>query len=320
MTDLPKKIEHALNEGRMLMLGAQVLIGAQFLTVFQSSFDSLPRFSQYVVVGTLIPLLVGAGLLLTTPSYHQLVARGEDSAALHRFVTGLIGVALAPFALALGLDAYVAVTKLGNSTLGVIAGLVAAGTALSFWYGLEVWQRRSRPARPAPGGARPPRATEPKADGAKPPGPEQSKLDNKVKNALTEARVVLPGVQALLGFQFSTMMTQSFDKLPESSKYIHLGSLALIALSTILLMTPAAYHRIVEDGENSDRFQRFAGRMVLASLVPLAPAIAAEFFVVTRKVTESIPLAVGGALLLLALFYGLWFGLTFLLRARRSSD
>jgi hypothetical protein len=297
-----------------------VLIGAQYLTVFESSFDSLPRSSQYVVVGTLIPLLVGAALLLTAPSYHQLVARGENSPRLHHFVTRLIGVALAPFALALGLDFYVAVTKLGNPTLGVIAGLVATATALALWYGLETWQRVRRGKSLAPGGEPPPAAANAGGDGARPPAEERSKLDDKVKNALTEARVVLPGVQALLGFQFGAMMTQSFDKLPASSKYLHLGSLALIALGAILLMTPAAYHRIVEDGENSERFQRFAGRMVLASLVPLAPAIAAEFFVVTRKVTESVAVAGVGALLLLALFYGLWFGLTFFLRARRESE
>jgi hypothetical protein len=42
---------------------------------------------------------------------------------------------------------------------------------------------------------------------------------------LTEARVVLPGVQALLGFQLISVISQSFEKLPTSSKLVHAVSL-----------------------------------------------------------------------------------------------
>ena len=71
-------------------------------------------------------------------------------------------------------------------------------------------------------------------------------LKDKIEQVLTEARVVLPGVQALLGFQLSIMLMQGFESLPPSSRYIHLTSLALMTLSIILLISPAAYHRIVE--------------------------------------------------------------------------
>ena len=55
---------------------------------------------------------------------------------------------------------------------------------------------------------------------------------------LIEARVVLPGVQALLGFQFVVVLTDSFERLPPFSQYVHLASLGLMALAMILLMTP----------------------------------------------------------------------------------
>ena len=38
---------------------------------------------------------------------------------------------------------------------------------------------------------------------------------------LTEARVILPGAQALLGFQLSVVLTQAFEKLPVSSQIAH---------------------------------------------------------------------------------------------------
>ena len=69
-------------------------------------------------------------------------------------------------------------------------------------------------------------------------------------------------------------LADGFAKLPTSSQYVHFTSLGCIALSTILLLTPAAYHRIVEEGEDTEHFHRFASRIVLAATVPLALGIA----------------------------------------------
>ena len=82
--------------------------------------------------------------------------------------------------------------------------------------------------------------------------------------------MVLPGAQALLGFQFVTLLLEDFARLPESMKQVHLLSLVLMTIAVVLLMTPAAYHRIVEHGENTERFHRFASRMLMVSLVPMA--------------------------------------------------
>ena len=84
-------------------------------------------------------------------------------------------------------------------------------------------------------------------------------------------------------------------------------------------MTPAAYHRLVQDGESSQRFHDFAGRMVLLALVPLAFGLAADFFVVLQKVSHSDALAAGLAALLLCGFLGFWFGGTYMLRLRRPT-
>ena len=137
---------------------------------------------------------------------------------------------------------------------------------------------------------------------------EKTPLKDRVEQVLTEARVVLPGVQALLGFQLATILMDGFDKLPQSSKYIHLMSLILMGLCVILLMTPAAYHRIVERGEDTERFHRFASVTLLVTMIPLPLGICGDLFVVLRKVFGSVSLSIGIALLTLAFFYGLWFG------------
>jgi hypothetical protein len=140
-------------------------------------------------------------------------------------------------------------------------------------------------------------------------------IKDKIKHALTEARVVLPGAQALLGFQFATMMTEKFDKLPPTLRALHLGSLGCMALAVVLLITPAAWHRIVERGEENERMHRLASAMVVAALVPIALGLSGDLFIVAYQVLRSYAVAGGMALAALTLFLGLWFGLTLSRRA-----
>jgi hypothetical protein len=48
--------------------------------------------------------------------------------------------------------------------------------------------------------------------------------------------MILPGAQALLGFQLLVVLTQAFEKLPTHSKVMHAVALGLVALCTVLLM------------------------------------------------------------------------------------
>jgi hypothetical protein len=167
-------------------------------------------------------------------------------------------------------------------------------TAFLFWYGPGlIWRKKNSRSR---------KKTKQSAEMEKTP------LKDRVEQVLTEARVVLPGVQALLGFQLATMLMDGFDKLPQSSKYVHLISLILMGLCVILLMTPAAYHRIVEQGEDTESFHRLASAVLLVTMIPLPLGICGDLFVVLRKVTDSISLSIGISLLTLAFFYALWFG------------
>ena len=65
-------------------------------------------------------------------------------------------------------------------------------------------------------------------------------LDVRVEQMLTEARVLIPGAQALFGFQLAVMLTDAFGELAVSAKVVHLTALCCIVLAMILLMAPAA--------------------------------------------------------------------------------
>jgi hypothetical protein len=310
MAKLKDKIKTTLDEGRMLILGSQVLLGFQFRSVFETGFGKLPEHAQYVKLGGLGLMLLAVSLLMWPGAYHQIVEDGEDTHELHRFATAVMSLALLPFALGLGSDFFVAVESLVGRTQGIVAGIAASLVALFFWYGLEAMRKHEHPTEAGEDDAMS------KDEGEKEQG---TKVKTKIEHALTEIRVVLPGAQALLGFGFMTFLMESFEKLPGSSKYVHLASLSLIALSVVLMMTPAAYHRLVERGEATEHFHRFASRMLLASMVTLALGISGDFFVVARKVTESAGLALGLAAASLLIFYGMWFAYTLYVRALRQA-
>jgi hypothetical protein len=322
MANLKQKVKFGLDESRILVLGTQVLLGFQYSVVFQKDFDLLPQSSQYLKACGLGLLLLTLALLLSAAPYHQLAARGNDTADVLRFITGTVALALVPFAVSLSIDFYTSTEKVAGQLFGALAAVAALLTALFFWYGLGAFHKMSAA---SPGGLH---ARDHKLHNEENGAMQDKKQDaseeaamqlkDKIDQALTEARVVLPGAQALLGFQFTAMLVEGFDKLPISSKYVHLGSLALIALSTILLMAPAAYHRIAENGEESVHFERLASRLVLASMVPLALGICGDFFVVLRKISGSTEFSVISSCAMLAIFYGLWFGYSLLQRKREQ--
>ena len=311
MTKLKDKIKTALDESRMLILGAQVLLGFQYRAVFEPGFDKLPISSQYLKVCGLCLMLVAVGLLMSPGAFHRIVEEGEDREDVHRFTSRIMGLALLPFAFGLSIDLYVATEKLLGRAAGIISGVVTGLVALFFWYGLEAIRRLEREPLIEEKEMES-KGQEKERDGAK--------LKDKIEQALTEMRVVLPGAQALIGFQFASMLVEGFDKLPASSKYVHLASLALIALSVVFLMTPAAYHRIVERGQQTEHFHRFASRMLILAMAPLALGMCGDLFVVIRKITESARAAILGASVMLIFFYGLWFGYTLYRRGQRRES
>lgn len=88
-------------------------------------------------------------------------------------------------------------------------------------------------------------------------------------------------------------------------------------VSIVLLMTPAAYHREVEQGKDTAHFHRVASRLVILAPLPLALALAGDFFVVARMVLGSALLALAGAASLLILTLALWLGYPLALRKRK---
>jgi hypothetical protein len=297
MSKLPHQIKNSLDEVRILVLGSQVLLGFQYRAFFEQGYERLPPGDKACELGALAALLVTLGLLFLPPARHCIAEHGMDSGRFHRFIMAVMGAALLPFAVALTLDIGVAGERILGPAGGAACAAATFAAALALWYGhFAHGSRKSH------------RHSEEKM--------EKAPLQHRIVEVLTEARVVLPGAQALLGLQFAMVLMDAFEQLPQSAKVAHLASLGCIALATIVLMAPAAYHRIVERGEDSERFHAFASRMVLLALALLAPGFSGELYVVLRRAGFEDAAVIFSAATL-TLLYGVWFGAMLLLRRRR---
>jgi hypothetical protein len=136
---------------------------------------------------------------------------------------------------------------------------------------------------------------------------EQISLDSAAAHLLEECRMVLPGIQALFGFQLIAVFNEGFDeKLSGVGQMVHLVAIILTTLSMALVMTPAALHRQAEPKEVSERFLWLASNMVLAGMVPLAVAVGLDSYVVASIVLESELLATVLGVALMLVFASLW--------------
>jgi Family of unknown function (DUF6328) len=298
MTQLKDKIQNALDESRMLILGAEILVGFEFTAVFQEGFKHLSTASQNLDLGALVLMLITVALLISPAAFHQLTERGQDSIALHQFTTHVMEMALLPFALALGANVYLPAVAINGTITGAVFGVTITVLALVFWYGPVLLRRNHKDTQQTV-------KVMTSDEGQK--VADRTPLHDKIRQVLTEARVIIPGNQALLGFQFAIILQAGFRELAPWLKWVHLASLSLIALSTVLLLTPAAYHRIVEQGEETKPFYRVAHIMVLCSLPPLAVGICGDFVLVVYKLTEKRSAALVAAGLMLSIFGVLWF-------------
>jgi len=304
--ELTKKIKLALDETRILILGSQILLGFQFRAVFSAGYEELPTALRYLDGAALLPMLCVVALLITPGPYHRIVQNGEDSRSFHNLVTTIANLALVPLAIALGLDVIVTFGHFFGEVSGVVAGIAVGAVAIGFWYGFPLAKRQHNCKQESAMTTRP--AEKPSA----------TPLDVKIEQMLTEARVILPGAQALFGFQLAIVFTRPFADLPALSMIVHAASLLLVTLTVVLLMAPAAYHRLVYDGEASAEMYRVGSALVTAATIPLALGLVGDTYVVMSKITTSQPVAIAAATATLILLIGLWQTYPMVTAARRT--
>ena len=147
---------------------------------------------------------------------------------------------------------------------------------------------------------------------------QEVELDSAATHILEECRMVLPGIQALFGFQLIAVFNEGFsEKLSQDGRLLHLAAIVLVIVAIALVMAPAALHRQTSQQVVSERFIWLSSALLLAGMFPLVIALCMEVYLIGGIILQQAGIAAAIAAVLFAVFMLLWIALPLLERARQ---
>lgn len=141
----------------------------------------------------------------------------------------------------------------------------------------------------------------------------------EMSQLIEEARMVLPGIQTLFGFQTIAVFNQRFTLLPEPAVQLHLCSLTFVIVSIVIIMAAVSYHRIVEPGRVSQQLIARTNTMIWAAMLFLMLGLSLDMAIVVYLATGSATLGAGAGAAILVFCACAWFIVPLWMRARRRA-
>lgn len=111
---------------------------------------------------------------------------------------------------------------------------------------------------------------------------------------LEELRSLIPGAEVLFGFLLAIRFTNTFDKLTLVQERVYYTTLLATAFALVMLLAPAAFHRIRFRDDDKEAMLRKGNREALAGTGGIALAFTGVLFLVT-DLMFSIPWAIAVA-------------------------
>ena len=189
---LVRRVRVALDETRILIIGAQILLGIQFVGTFQEGFATLAFELRTLHVVALVALVACMGCLIAPSMQHRIVEKGYESMRVLRVTGTMAGIALVLFAVAIGIDNFNIQQRIFGTTVALVATSAFLIFLATLWF-VPFWHDRVERRHIMHSDVR----------------EMNTPLSVRIEQMLTEARVVLPGAQALLGFQFAVTLTRA---------------------------------------------------------------------------------------------------------------
>ncbi|WP_440965771.1 DUF6328 family protein [Massilia sp. GER05] len=135
---------------------------------------------------------------------------------------------------------------------------------------------------------------------------QQEKNHRAMRDIIEEARCILPGLQAVFGFQTIAVFNERFNDLAPYAQACHMVGLALMVIAMALLMTPAVYYR-AQHGYATSLMVKVARKAIRGALMPLALGLSLDMLTVVSLATDMLSLSIAAAVASLLLFVGLWY-------------
>jgi hypothetical protein len=134
----------------------------------------------------------------------------------------------------------------------------------------------------------------------------KQRRDRELAELMQELRVALPGVQVLFAFLLTMPFTNGFARLTDGERRVFFSAVITTGLSSLLLIAPAANHRLLFREGTKERLLRAANRVAIVGFVLLALGIGQAFYLIA-SVVYGTRVAVVSSLLVAAATVFVWF-------------
>lgn len=136
---------------------------------------------------------------------------------------------------------------------------------------------------------------------------EAKQLKLCIEFILEECRMILPGIQALFGFQLIAVFNERFNQLAIFDKEVHLAAIFFTVTSVGLLMGPAAYHRLTSPHSMPPALCSIGTRLVCTGMAMLMISISLDIYLVTNMILESKYAGIICGAIVLIFFSTVWY-------------
>lgn len=147
-------------------------------------------------------------------------------------------------------------------------------------------------------------------------GPRPRKqLDRNLAELLQELRVMQTGGQILTGFLLTVPFSARFGDLTQSQQRLYLAILIAAVLTTLVIIAPVSYHRLLFRQGERDWLVRAAHRCCVGGLLGLGLVSAAVIYLVFDIVIDDAAATIAAAAVALA-FLAVWAAVPLISRGR----
>lgn len=145
----------------------------------------------------------------------------------------------------------------------------------------------------------------------------EQRVNRELGELLNELRVALPGVQVLFGFLLTTPFQVGFSRITAFDRDVYFATLLSTAAATVLLVAPAAQHRLLFRQLDKERMLFRFNRYAIMGLICLGGSLCGATLLVT-SILFTLPSAVVTAAVVAVGTAFLWLARPLLARARDS--
>jgi len=116
---------------------------------------------------------------------------------------------------------------------------------------------------------------------------KKEQLEREHGELLEELRSLIPGAEVLFGFLLAIRFTGQFADLTDTQRYVYFATLLSTAVALVMLLAPAAFHRVRFREGDKEVMLRKGNREAIAGTAAIALAFTGVLFLVTDLVFNT---------------------------------